>query len=140
MAVNSIGQNTYASGLQQKQQNMNNMFAALKSGDMAAAQKAYASSGMPSMAANNTSPLGRLYNALKNEDLKSAQQAALDMQGRSNSKSTTTSSTNNTSKPISTPDPKAELKAAALELAKQSKAQTNLSSLLGLGNHINMWG
>lgn len=69
MTVNTIGQSAYASGLQQKQQNMNNMFAAIKTGDMVAAQKAYASSGMPPMAANNTSPLGRLYQALRNEDL-----------------------------------------------------------------------
>ena len=86
MTVNTIGQSTYANGLQKKQQNMNNMFAALKSGDMASAQKAYASSGMPPMAANNTSPLGRLYQALRNEDLSGAQKAALDMQGKSGKK------------------------------------------------------
>ena len=140
MAISSIGQNTYTSGLQQKQQNMNNMFAALNSGDLATAQKAYASSGMPAMAANNTSPLGRLYNALRNEDLKSAQQAALDMQGHSKSKGTVINTPNSSSKPASSTDPKADLKAAALELVKQSKSQTNLSSLLGLGNNINMWG
>ena len=82
MTVNTIGQSTYASGLQQKQQNMNNMFAALKSGDLVTAQKAYASSGMPPMATNNNSPLGRLYQALRHEDLAGAQKAALDMQGK----------------------------------------------------------
>ena len=139
MTVNSIGQNTYTSGLQQKQQNMNNMFAALKSGDMTTAQKAYASSGMPAMAANNTSPLGRLYNALRNEDLESAQQAALDIQGHSKSKGTVTTTPNSSSKIASSTDPKSELKAAALELVKQSKSQTNLSSFFGLGNNVNMW-
>ena len=67
---------------------MNNLFSALKAGDLAKAQKAYASSGLPPMGANNTSPLGRLYTALRNEDLKSAQQAALDMQGRKSNKNT----------------------------------------------------
>jgi len=110
MAVNSVGQSTYTSGLQQKQQNMNNMFAALKSGDLATAQKAYAASGMPAMAANNTSPLGRLYTALRNDDLKSAQQAALDMQGHSKSKGASTNTSNSASKPTASTDPKAELK------------------------------
>jgi hypothetical protein len=40
MSINHIStQSTYATGLQQKQQNMNNLFAALKAGDMASAQK-----------------------------------------------------------------------------------------------------
>jgi hypothetical protein len=101
MTVNTIGQSTYASGLQQKQQNMNNMFAALKSGDMASAQKAYASSGMPPMAANNTSPLGRLYQALRHEDLAGAQKAALDMQGKHGK--TASSSANSTQNSANTP-------------------------------------
>lgn len=136
MAVNSIGQSTYASGLQQKQQNMNNMFAALKSGDMAAAQKAYASSGMPPMAANNTSPLGRLYNALRNEDLAGAQKAALDMQGKK-SKSATNSSASNV---ISTPATSAKKAEAALAQANLKSQQTNLLAILGRGTNVNTWG
>lgn len=93
------------------------------------------------MGTNNTSPLGRLYSALRNEDLKSAQQAALDMQGRKAGKDTNASSSSSTSKSTAIDtDPKAKIKATALELVKQSKAQNNLSALLGLGNNINTWG
>ena len=140
-SVNLNTSSVYSSALQQKTQGMNNLFSALKSGDMAKAQEAYASSGLPVMGSNNTSPLGRLYNALRSEDLKSAQQAALDMQGHKAGKDTSTTSTNSNSK-TSAPstDPKAQIKAAALELVKQSKAQNGLSTLLGLGNNINTWG
>ena len=118
MAVNTIGQNTYANGLQQKQQNMNNLFAALKSGDMASAQKAYAASGMPPLAANNTSPMGRLYQALRNEDLASAQKAASEMQGK-NGKSTNA--------------------AAALAQATLKAQQSSVLAMLGRGTHVNTW-
>ena len=141
-ALSSVNLNTssvYATALQQKTQSMNTLFSALKAGDLPKAQEAYAASGLPPMGANNTSPLGRLYNALSHEDLKSAQQAALDMQGRKASKSTNAGSTNTTSPTIET-DPKAKIKATALELVKQSRAQNNLSALLGLGNHVNTWG
>ena len=87
MTISNItSQGTYASGLMQKQQSMNNMFTALKSGDIATAQKAYASTGLPQMAPNNTSLLGRLYQALTKADLPGAQQAAMDMQHKSGSK------------------------------------------------------
>ena len=81
--MSSINLNTnyvYSSGLQQKAQNVLNLFSALQDGDLKKAQKAYASSGLPVMDAKNTNPLGRLYNSLRNEDLKGAQQAGLDMQ------------------------------------------------------------
>lgn len=119
---------------------MNNLFSALKAGDLAKAQKAYASSGLPPMGANNTSPLGRLYTALRNEDLKSAQQAALDMQGRKSNKNTSATVNSNSKATSSDTDPKAKIKATALELVKQSKVQNNLSALLGLGNNVNTWG
>jgi multidrug resistance efflux pump len=138
MTVNTIGQSTYASGLQQKQQNMNNMFAALKSGDLAAAQKAYASSGMPPMAANNTSPLGRLYQALRHEDLTGAQKAALDMQGK-NAKNTSTaaSATPTNANTSTTPAQKA---AAALAQASLKAQQSSVLAMLGQGTHVNTWG
>lgn len=126
MTVNSIGQSTYASGLQQKQQNMNNMFAALKSGDMAAAQKAYASSGMPPMAANNTSPLGRLYQALRHEDLAGAQKAALDMQGKNGKNASTVANPN-----VSTPTTPAQKAAAALAQASLKAQQSSVLAMLG---------
>ena len=140
-AINLSTASVYSSALQQKSQNMNNMFSALKAGDLAKAQEAYASSGLPPMAANNTSPLGRLYNALRHDDLKSAQQAALDMQGHKAGKDTSSTSTSGGTKNTSTTtDPKAQIKATALELVKQSKAQSNASALIGLGNNVNLWG
>jgi hypothetical protein len=138
MTVNTIGQSTYASGLQQKQQNMNNMFAALKSGDLSAAQKAYASSGMPPMAANNSSPLGRLYQALRHEDLAGAQKAALDMQGK-NGKSVNTAA-NSTAISASTPTTPAQKAAAALAQANLKAQQSSVLAMLGQGTHVNTWG
>jgi hypothetical protein len=138
MTVNTIGQSTYASGLQQKQQNMNNMFAALKSGDLAAAQKAYASSGMPPMAANNTSPLGRLYQALRHEDLAGAQKAALNMQGK-NAKSTSTAASA-TPTNANTPTTPAHKAAAALAQASLKAQQSSVLAMLGQGTHVNTWG
>jgi hypothetical protein len=137
MTVNTIGQSSYASGLQQKQQNMNNLFAALKSGDMASAQKAYAASGMPPMAVNNTSPMGRLYQALRNEDLAGAQKAALDMQGK-HGKATANASPANT-KPATTPTTPAQT-AAALAQASQKAQQSSLLAMLGRGTNVNTWG
>ena len=138
MTVNTIGQSTYASGLKQKQQNMNNMFTALKSGDLAAAQKAYASSGMPPMAANNTSPLGRLYQALRHEDLAGAQKAALDMQGK-NGKSANTA-INATASSASTPTTPAQKAAAALAQATLKAQQSSVLAMLGQGTRVNTWG
>ena len=60
MSINTIGQSTYANGLQQKQQNMNNMFAALKSGDMAAAQKAAVALVQANLKAQQSSVLAML--------------------------------------------------------------------------------
>ena len=137
MTVNTIGQSTYASGLQQKQQNMNNMFAALKSGDMATAQKAYASSGMPPMAANNTSPLGRLYQALRHEDLASAQKAALDMQGKSGKSASTPVNPTPSNSNAQTP---AQKTAAALAQASIKAQQSSILAMLGQGTNVNTWG
>jgi hypothetical protein len=138
MTVNTVGQSSYTSGLQQKQQNMNNMFAALKSGDMAAAQKAYASSGMPPMATHNTSPLGRLYQALRQEDLAGAQKAALDMQGKNGKNASATASSTPTS--ASTPTTPAQKAAAALAQASLKSQQSSLLTMLGQGTHVNTWG
>jgi hypothetical protein len=138
MHMNTIGQSTYATGLQQKQQNMNNMFAALKSGDMASAQKAYASSGMPPMSAINTSPLGRLYQALRHEDLAGAQKAALDMQGK-NGKNASIAA-NATPNSASTPATPAQKTAAALAQANLKTQQSSVLAMLGRGTNINTWG
>jgi len=137
MSINSIAtQSTYSSGLQQKQQNMNNLFAALKAGDLASAQKAYAASGLPIMAKNNTSPLGRLYQALRSEDLAAAQKAALDMQPKNsgNRTATPTQSSANTALPKSTAAQKA---AAALANANINAQQSSVFALMGIGNNVN---
>ena len=92
MTVNTIGQSTYASGLQQKQQNMNNMFAALKSGDMAAAQKAaldmQGKNGKSASTVANpnvstpTTPAQKAAAALAQASLKAQQSSVLAMLGQ----------------------------------------------------------
>ncbi len=137
--MSSINLNTnyvYSSGLQQKAQNVLNLFSALQDGDLKKAQKAYASSGLPVMDAKNTNPLGRLYNSLRNEDLKGAQQAGLDMQGKYKNKKISNLSPQTTN--IS--DPRATIKAAALEIVKNGASSSRLSTLLGIGKNINTWG
>ena len=137
MAVNTIGQSTYASGLQQKQQNMNNMFSALKSSDMVSAQKAYAASGLPPQATNNTSPLGRLYQALRHEDLAGAQKAALDMQGKSGKSASTPVNPTPSNSNAQTP---AQKTAAALAQASIKAQQSSILAMLGQGTNVNTWG
>jgi len=80
-AINLTSTHVYSTALQQKSRGIQDIFSALDAGDLKSAQTAYAASGLPAMIAKNSSPLGRLFNALRNEDLKNAQQASLDMQG-----------------------------------------------------------
>jgi hypothetical protein len=138
MSINNISsQSTYATGLQQKQQNMNNLFSALKAGDLASAQKAYAASGLPAMAMGNTSPLGRLYHALRSEDLASAQKAALEMQPKHNGQgASTTAQTSGGA--VSTKNVTAAQKAAtALANANIAAQQSSVFALMGIGNNVN---
>ena len=80
MAISNIGyMSAFSSNLMQKQQSLNKMVSAIKSGNLNTAQNCYISAGLPPMAPSNTSPLGRLYNALLNDDLAGAQKAAIDM-------------------------------------------------------------
>jgi hypothetical protein len=53
-SINLNTSNVYSSGLQQKSQNVLNVFSALQDGDLKKAQKAYASSGLPVMDAKET--------------------------------------------------------------------------------------
>jgi hypothetical protein len=138
MAISNIGQSAYASGLQQKQQNMSNMFAALKSGDMVSAQKAYASSGLPPMAANNNSPLGRLYQALRQENLADAQKAALDMQGKNGK--TANSAANANPAAVASKASSAQKVAADLAQANIKAQQSSILAMLGRGTNVNTWG
>jgi len=71
-SASMASQATAVSGWQQRQQGMKDLFSQLKAGDLAGAQKAYAS-----FAANSNiksdSPMGQLGNALKNGNLAAAE-------------------------------------------------------------------
>ena len=152
MAINNVGmQGVYSTGLQQTQQGLKNLFAALKSGDMPAAQKAYKQANLPVLSQKNTTPLGRLYQALRTEDLAAAQKAGVEMQPKasqssatvkaattpvvaSNSKTTTGTTTTTT-----TTTKAAALRAAALELSNTYNANSRASLLQELGTQWNRW-
>jgi len=78
-SASMASQATAVSGWQQRQQGLKNLFATLNAGDLAGAQKAYAS-----FAANNNiksdSPMGQLGDALKKGDLASAEKIAQSLQ------------------------------------------------------------
>jgi len=137
MSISNVSvQNTYAVALQQKQQNWSNLFTALKAGDLASAQKAYAGLGLPPMTKGNTSAMGRLYQALNTGDLAAAQKAALDLQPKNSNQgnSTTTSASLNKAQNQTT-----ALQSKAQELVTASKAaqQSSLMELLGVGSNVN---
>ena len=69
---------------QQRQQGIKDLTAALQSGDLAAAQKAFAAldSGNSNSNSNSNSPLAKIGQALKNGDLAGAQQAMQAMKAR----------------------------------------------------------
>ena len=114
----------------QKQQNMNSMFSALKSGDIATAQKCYASSGLPPIGANNTSPLGRLYQALRKEDLAGVQQAALDIQHKGGVKVTSQTNPGSAVVPASGNVSAAQKAASMLANAKIAAQQSSVFAML----------
>jgi hypothetical protein len=78
-SVSMINQATAVSGWQQRQQGLKDLFSKLNAGDLAGAQKAYAS-----FAANNNiksdSPIGQLGDALKNGNLAAAEKIAQSLQ------------------------------------------------------------
>jgi len=137
MSISNIStQNTYAVALQQKQQNWNNLFSALKAGDLASAQKAYSASGLPPMAKGNTTALGKLYQALNSGDLAGAQKAALDLQPKNAGKEFSTSVTPSVN---SAQIKKTTIQAKAEALVNASKAaqQSSLLDFMGLGSNVN---
>ena len=112
------------------------MYSALEAGDLAKAQSAYSSSGLPAMATKNTTSLGRLFNALRNDDLPGAQKAALDMQGKKSKKDAVTLSPSK----VATVDPKAKIKAAAMNLVQYATPQPAASNSYGSqGSRVNFW-
>ena len=135
-SINLRTNNVYTNPTQQKNQNANNLFSALESGDLAKAKEAYSRSGLPAMGPKNTSPLGRLFNALKNDDLLGAQKAGLEMQRKKAKPETVPTPVKNNV----VEDPKAKLKAAALNFINQSTHQQTLPTLFNLGNKVNLWG
>ena len=143
MAINNIGtQGVYSTGLQQTQQGLKNLFAALKSGDMPAAQKAYKQANLPVLSQKNTTPLGRLYQALRNEDLAGAQKAGAEMQPKASQSSATVKLATSpvVASSSTTTTTAAALKAAALELSNAYNANSRTSLLEGLGTQWNRWG
>lgn len=143
MAINNVGtQGVYSTGLQQTQQGLRNLFAALKSGDMPAAQKAYKQANLPVLSQKNTTPLGRLYQALRNEDLAGAQKAGAAMQPKASQSSATVKLATSpvVASSSTTTTTAAALKAAALELSNAYNANSRTSLLEGLGTQWNRWG
>ena len=143
MAINNIGtQGVYSTGLQQTQQGLRNLFAALKSGDMPAAQKAYKQANLPVLSQKNTTPLGRLYQALRNEDLAGAQKAGAEMQPKASQSSATVKLATSpvVASSSTTTTTAAALKAAALELSNAYNANSRTSLLEGLGTQWTRWG
>ena len=132
----------YSTGLQQTQQGLKNLFAALKSGDMPAAQKAYKQANLPVLSQKNTTPLGRLYQALRNEDLAGAQKAGAEMQPKASQSSATVKLATSpvVASSSTTTTTAAALKAAALELSNAYNANSRTSLLEGLGTQWNRWG
>ena len=86
------------------------------------------------MAKNNTSPLGRLYQALRTEDLASAQKAALEMQPKTSGKNTTSTTAPKPATSTQTPAQKAQ---AALVNANLSLQESSVFALMGIGNNVN---
>ena len=82
--TSATAQSTGLAQWQQNQQNFKSLFSALKGGDLAAAQQAYAAltagSSTSTTSANPNSPLAQIGQALKNGDLAGAQKAAQQLQ------------------------------------------------------------
>jgi len=67
---------------QQRQQNVKNLFAALKAGNLGSAQKAFNAITGGTGAVSANSPLASIGQALKNGDLAGAQHAAMQLQAQ----------------------------------------------------------
>ncbi len=147
----------HLSDTQRSNQSAKQLFASLKSGDLAGAQKAFtqysSTQGGKSLMQSMNSTFAQLGSALKSGDLKSAQTLASGLQGGqalANALSTSTSSGNsaNASKG-SKPNPQAILNSIKTQtslslfgvldgLDQSSTTGTDsLSSLMGLGKNIN---
>jgi len=135
-SVNLKTANASLTTMQQRNQNANNLFKALEAGDLAMAKAAYPRSGLPAMGTKNTSALGRLFNALQKDDLKTAQKAGLELRG----KKAATDNVSTATKTTVAQDSKAKLRAQALEMVHNSQTKSSVPTLFGLGNNVNVWG
>lgn len=77
----STDQSSTISNWQQRQQNVKSMMSAIQSGDLSAAQKAYAALN-PSGQDSGNSPFAAIGKALQSGDISAAQQAAQDFQAK----------------------------------------------------------
>ena len=85
MRIGNLGSSAASQGVgvaqwQQKQQGMKDLMAALKTGDLGAAQKAYSSLPGASGTPNGSSPLAQIGQALLSGDLAGAQKTAQTFQ------------------------------------------------------------
>ena len=109
-------QNSAVGNWQQKQQNIKDLFTALKAGDITAAQKAVSSlDGTASGASTPTGPFAAISKALQSGDLQAAQKAAQAMPHHGHRHHM------NASAPATAP----------------AQASSSAASLLGIGNNIN---
>lgn len=76
----STAQSTSAANWQQRQQGMKDLFSSLQSGDLGAAQKAFASLNPGNNAIKGNSPMAQIGQALQSGDLAGAQKAEQAMQ------------------------------------------------------------
>ena len=85
MRIGSTGSSAASQGVgaaqwQQRQQSMKDLMAALKGGDLGAAQKAFSTLPGASSSVNGSGPLAQIGQALQAGDLAGAQQAAMAWQ------------------------------------------------------------
>ncbi len=109
----SMAQNTSAANWQQRQQGMKDLFSSLQSGDLGAAQKAFASLNVGNNALKGNSPMAQIGQALQSGDLAGAQKAEQAMQANRSGRhhhggqqapvvASTTTSTTSTSSTVGT--------------------------------------
>ena len=123
-------QTSSVSGWQQRQQGMKDLMSALKTGDLASAQQAFA--GIKSNANSSNSALSKVGDALQAGDLAGAQQAAQAMHGKHGGHHRTTDATQGASSPNTAASTGAGTDATAafnsfiqnLEAALQQQGQT----------------
>jgi hypothetical protein len=143
---------SYSTYFSRMQQGISGIFDALKAGDIDAAKKAYAASGLPAMPPSNATPLGRLYQALQSKDLATAQSAASDLNFKptigsqsakpsANAAGAVTSTTSAAKKAeVALADAKTAIDSSNLftYMDDSSNADSNIFSMLNVGKNIDL--